>query len=127
MTYWEASEPPEALYDWVDQNVRAAIEDFWERDVKLAWVDCDWKDGKFTGPLEVVFPGPEKPSHPFRDIYRAEFRLLSLIKDFAEPYDSIGGPCSEEQRADLRQRAEILREFARSINELAAKAEQAAK
>ena len=121
--YWEAGEAPEALLDWVNENVVAAIKDCWEDDKPVAWADV--KDGRIV----LTIGGPGKPTAEYpsgqSDIYTLTFDVLEELTEYSAPYEDIGGPCSDEQREDMRERAAVLRKLADDVAALAARAAEA--
>lgn len=122
--YWEAGKVPEVLLDWVSENVAAAIKDCWEEDKPVGWVDVE--DGRMV----FTVGGPGKPTEDdpsgYRDIYSVAFDLLTELAVYSDPYEDIGGPCSDEQREDMRERAAALRKLADDVAALAARAAEAA-
>lgn len=121
--YWEAGEAPEVLLDWVNENVVAAIKDCWEDDKPVAWAIV--KDGRIV--LTIGGPGKPTAEDPSgqRDIYTLTFDVLEELTVYSAPYDDIGGPCSDEQREDMRERAAALRKLADDVAALAARAAEA--
>ncbi len=114
--YWEAGKSPDAMLDWVSQNVADAIRYFWEEDPPVAWIEDDLEE--HGGRLVLTVGGPEKPDDE-GDIYSLSVDLLSELSSWSVPYGGIGDPPSEEQRQDMKERAAALRSFARAIVELA--------
>lgn len=122
--YWNAGEVPDALLDWVNENVVAAIKDCWEDDEPAGWVEVE------CGRMVLTVGGPGKPTEDDpageRDIYSLTFDLLEELTEYSEPYANIGGPCSDAQREDMRERAAALRKLADDIAKLAADAHETA-
>ena len=111
--YWHASEVPEALEDWVNENVVAAIKDCWEGDKPVCWV------GSEDGRLLLTVAGPEKPSAPgISDCYTVKFDLMAELQEYGDPYGK-DGPRSDAQRDDMRERAQVLRKLAADVAALA--------
>lgn len=121
--YWEAGELPQVLLDLVNENVVAAIKDCWEDDKPVAWADVE--DGRMV--LTVGGPGKPTAEDPSgqRDIYTLTFDLLAELTEYSAPYKDIGGPRSDEQREDMRERAAVLRKLADDVAALAARAAEA--
>lgn len=124
--YWNADDVPatDVLLDWVNKNVIAAIKDCWEDDNPVAWAEVE--DGRMV----FTVGGPGKPTEEDpsgqHDIYTLKFDLLTELTEYSTPYKDIGGPCSDKQRDDMRERAAALRKLAGEILELAARADEAA-
>jgi hypothetical protein len=121
--YWEAGEVPEVLLDWVNENVVAAIKDYWEDNKPVGWAEI--KDGRMV--LTVGGPGKPTADDPLgqRDIYALTFDLLAELEEYSAPYADIGVPRSEEQREDMRERAAALRKLADDVAALADRAAEA--
>ena len=123
--YWNAGTPPDVLLDWVNDNVVAALYQCWEEDPPSISIDEGPEE-----PLTIVVYGPDKPTedNPLGtfDIFTAKCDLMDALKEYATPYDSGGGPNSEAQREDVRERAAKLRELEKFVSALAATAEAAA-
>jgi hypothetical protein len=121
--YWNADDVPatDVLLDWVNQNVVAAIKHFWEDDKPVVWIEN--KDDCMV--ITVAGPGIPTIDDPAgeNDIYTTKSDLLAELKRYSEPYADIGGPCSDAQRTDMRERAAALRKLAGDILELAARAD----
>jgi hypothetical protein len=122
--YWEAGGTPdldEVLYDWVNENVLAAIRDFWEEQ-PVSWVGV--KDGRMI--LTVCGPGKPTEDDPSgqNNIYVARFDLVKELTDYSDPYEGLSG-CSDAQREDMRERAAALRKLADDVAALAARAAEA--
>jgi hypothetical protein len=124
--YWEAGELPELLLhqelllDLVNENVVSAIKDCWEDDKSISWADVE--DGRMV--LTVCGPGKptaEDPSGQL-DIYTLKFDVMDELREYSAPYEDIGGPCSDRQREDMRERAAVLRKLADDVAALAARA-----
>lgn len=122
--YWEAGEVPDVLLDWVNDNVVDAIKDCWEDDKPVAWAGV--KDGRMV--LTVGGPGKPTAEDPSgqSDIYTLTFDVLDELAEYSEPYADIGGPRSDAQREDMRERAAALRKLAESIFGLADAADMTA-
>jgi hypothetical protein len=117
--YWEANNVPDVLLDWVDENVVAAIKDFWEVENINSWVDIK------ADRLVLVVAGPEKPINEdtgYEDIYTHTFDLIDEITVYSKPYADIGGPCCDEHKIDMIERATALKKLADEIAKLAADA-----
>lgn len=112
------SSPTNLLDDWENEIIADALEEAWNIDSRIGWLGGD--DGETVYVLTVA--GPEKPHDP-SDIYSWDYNLLDLLTEYATPYDDIGGPCSDSQRADMRKRIYNLREFAGKIIEIADRTE----
>jgi len=121
--YWEAGEVPDVLLDWVNENVVAAIKDCWEDNKPVAWADVE------EGRMVLTVGGPGKPTADDpsgqRDIYTLKFDILAELTEYSAPYEYIGGPCSDEQREDMRERAAVLRKLADDVAALASRAGEA--
>jgi len=121
--YWEAGEVPDVLLDWVNDNVVAAIKDCWEDNKPVAWADVE------EGRMVLTVGGPGKPTADDpsgqRDIYTLKFDILAELTEYSAPYEYIGGPCSDEQREDMRERAAVLRKLADDVAALASRAGEA--
>jgi len=126
--YWEASEASDAMLDWASENVANAIKYFWEEAHPVGWIEDDLAEhgGRLVltigGPEKPKVGGPENPDEP-TDVYSISFDLLSELTDWSAPYAYNGGPRSEAQAEDMRERAAALRKFAREIERLADSAE----
>jgi hypothetical protein len=120
--YWNASgDVPEAILDWVNDNVVEALRYWWEEDEPTVWADVE--DSRFV----LVVAGPMKPepnAEGREDIYSVRVDLLELLTEYGTPYED-SGPCSDAQREDMRERAAELRKLADSVSALAARAAQA--
>lgn len=126
--YWNVGEVPVALEDWVSSNVAEAIRYFWEDDPPVVWIGDDLE--KTSGRLVLTVGGPgkataEDPAGGL-DIYSLDVDLLGEITEWSKPYADIGGPRSDEQRDDMRERAATLRKFAELIVGLADAADMTA-
>ena len=121
--YWEAGEVPEVLLDWVNANVVAAIKDCWEEDKPVCWVEVE--DGRMV--LTVLGPGKPTEDDPAGqlDVYAVTFDMLAELTEYSEPYASVGGPHSDVQREDMRERAAALRKLADDVAALASRAAEA--
>lgn len=121
--YWTADEVPEALLDWVNDNVVAAIKDCWEDDKPAGWLEVE------AGRMVLTVGGPGKPTKydpaGVRDIYTVAFDVLDKLTEYSEPYSDIGGPRGDAQRNDMRERAAALRKLADDVAALADRAAQA--
>ena len=121
--YWEAGEVPDVLLDWVNENVVAAIKDCWEEGKPVGWVEVE------EGRMVLTVGGPGRPTEDDpsgrRDIYSVVFDLLAKLTEYSEPYADIGGPRSDAQREDMRERAAALRKLADDVAALAARAAEA--
>jgi hypothetical protein len=60
-----------------------------------------------------------------RDIYLVAFDVLDRLTEYSEPYADMGGPRSDAQREDMRERAAALRKLADEVAALADRAAQA--
>ena len=119
--YWEADEIPDALMDWVSENVAGAIKYFWEDDPPFGYVN------DVKGNIFICVLGPGKPTEEDQlgmwSNYTVNFDLLAKLKEYSEPYYHIGGPCSDAQIKDMRERAYALRKLANDVAALADRAE----
>ena len=102
----------------VEENVVLAIKDCWEDNEPVCWLEDD--DGRMV----LTVAGPEKPEDPPnpQDVYSVRFDLLAELTEYSEPYADIGGPRSDEQREDMRERANFLRKLSEDIAALAIRA-----
>ena len=120
--YWTASDAPDSLLDWVNENVNEAIKHCWEEDKPVAWIDVE------ENRMVLTVAGPGKPTEDDpggnSDVYTVKFDILKELVEFSSPYAEIGGPCSEVQRNDMQERVVELRKLADGINKLAADAEK---
>ena len=112
--YWEPVPPPEALLNWVDENVKQAIDDMWTGKMPIVWIGGDEEDTVHI----LTVAGPEKINDE-TDCYSWDFNVLDEVKCYLRPYAEIGGPCSEEQREDMKERISRIREFAEKISDMA--------
>jgi len=121
--YFEVSEVPDVLFDWLNEKVTGLIEEYWEDNKQVAWTEVE--DGKMV--LTVAGPGKATVEDPSgdSDIYTLSFDILEQLKDYSDPYEGIGGPCSDEQREDMRERAAMLRKMADSVADMADRAAKA--
>ena len=115
MRYWEADVSDklnEALADWLSERVALAIKYSWEEEF-AGWVDLE------GGRLLLTIGGPRKPTDKdpsgLSDCYMVKFDLLEKLKEYATPYDDMGGPIGEEQEEDMRERTVALRKLAADI------------
>lgn len=104
--YWEADAPPEdALLDWVNENVVAALDHFWTEDKPVMLADI------VDGQIVFAVVGPEKPideSHSGpAGCYEAEFNPIEALRD-----------------SSYKLTATALRKLANEIAALAAEVEQ---
>jgi hypothetical protein len=120
--YWEAGQAPDSLLDWVSKNVVAATKDYWEDCDPAAWVDS--KNGRMV--FTVRGPGKPTAKDPSgqSDGYKLDLYLMALLKEYSAPYEDIGGPFSDDQREDLRNRAAALRKLSGDVAALAVRAEK---
>ena len=125
--YWEAGYPPVKLVDelsaWVDKNVCEAIDNSWEHEENnpIGWIAKE--DGELiivtSGPERFVFPDieddPEMVKNPI-DIYKIKLNLMSCLQKYG--YNSL-----DDDEADKKERALMLRDLAKKALELADKLE----
>lgn len=101
------------------------VEQFFEGWKPVAWID---EEGER---VTLTVAGPDKPmkngKQELQDVYTVTFDVLDYIEDFVSVYDDLGGPVSDEQREDLRERAGKLRRFAEAVTALADRAAAQAK
>jgi hypothetical protein len=93
--YWDATEPPDVLLDWVDENVIEATRTFWEERKPNWWIEL--KDDKYI--LKIT--GPHDPAG---DCYVAEY---DFIESLSEDIDV--------DRNDLRKLAKAINALAKKI------------
>lgn len=120
--YWEATETPGVILDWISKEVEDSTKLYWDGETPITW--CDSKDGRAV----LVVTGPEKPDDGsgITDIYTISFDILENLTDWSKPYDDVGGPRSDAQREDLHERADVLRALSEDIARLADAAEKQA-
>ena len=79
--YWDAGDAPEALLNWLDENIVAAVTDCWgEHDVQCL---VEKKDDR----LVFKILGPEMPTG---EVLTLRFDLLSELKSYIEDEDNEG-------------------------------------
>lgn len=122
--YWEACAVPDAVLDWVNENVVAAIKDFWAGEEPVVWVDS--KGGRMV--FTVGGPGrpTEKDPSGESDVYTLTFDMLEELTYYIDPHEDISGPLNDDMREEIRWRAAELRKLAEDIAGLAQKAERTA-
>lgn len=122
--WWTVDGVPDALLDWVNENIVEAIKDCWEGDDKPV-PSVSLKEG---GRFWIKIIGPEKPTDSTGkyDCYSLEFDLLEELSDYGWEYTAFGGPCSDAQRDDMRARAAALRTLAGGIIGVAQRMEEEA-
>lgn len=127
--YWIAGDPPDALLDWVDENVCDAIEHAWNQENRTAWIEVVGED------IVLVIAGPEKPEvrGEKSDIYTFRFLVEEELSEYAKPYEYLvtnkhkGKPLSDEQKEDMRERSDVLNKLANKILDMAAEADELGK
>ena len=103
------------LEDWfesqVEEAVNEATESNWER------LGC-WVEADDDGSLVFLAAGPDKPelnNEGLEDIYTKSWGILGQLHCYFDTYSDIGGPKSEEQRQDVRERRAALERLANDI------------
>ena len=121
--YWHGGDAPDALLDWVSENVVEAIRECWETDAPAGWIEE--KEGRLL--LKIGGPGKPTAEDPtgMTDIYTVKFDLLSELTDYSEPYADVGS-LSDVQKEDMRERSTALRKLADDIAGLASRAAESA-
>lgn len=117
LDYWMPNDPPESLLEWVSSNVAEAMRRQWEDEPPTILVE-DGK-GAMANRLRLVVLGGDKPTDldpsGLSDCYSVEYDLLCELRDYADQYKSIGGPQSQEQIDDQKERMSQLRKLAADI------------
>ena len=116
--FWDAGDVPgDALRAWANKNVLDAIKYFWEEDPPVCWIDA--KDDK----LVLTVSGPRCQN----ESYSLDLDVFELLTEYGNPYaDLKGGPCSDGQCEDMRERADVLRKLAVDLTTLAVRIDGAA-
>jgi hypothetical protein len=113
--YWEASYPPDALLDWVNDNVVAAIKQFFEEEMSIVWTRVE------NGRMMLWVTCLEEPDGQ-ENVLKID--ILRKLQEYSMPYADIGGPRSDAQRDDMREGCAALRKLADDIVALAVSAEE---
>lgn len=117
--YWHDDIPQgieDLLLDWVNKNVVAALHDSWGRDRSI---DIGNKNGRAV----LYLIGSDKPTDEDptgqKRCFLIQSDLLESVEEYLNVYTFMGGPKSQAQIDDVKERVSLMLKTSKDIADIA--------